>query len=163
MKVELLDEMIRELVAARQRRALSQRRLSVRLGLTELVVGRWECRIDVPSTEHFVAWARVLGLGVVLLDPAGKPIEQRPDLLPGESFEHFEVRRITLALKATRMDADFAQKALGRELGVSTRAILMWETARREPRLKHLLAWADRLSCRITLEPTRPDGAAREI
>ena len=154
-----VDELVRELVAARERRALSQRRLSALLGLTEIVVSKWECKLDTPSTEHFVRWGAFLGYELVLVDPADKPIVDRPDVLPQEPFEHYEVRRIALALKAARQDAGFTQKALGAELAVSKRTVWLWESSRRGPRLKHLLAWADRLGCRIVLEPQRLGSA----
>lgn len=147
-----LDVLIKQLVVARNQRALSQRRLSLRLGLDEMVVGRWEAGVDVPATRNFVRWAAMLGLGIVLLDPVGAPVQVRPDPLPQESFEHFEVRRMALALKSVRVDASFTQKALGAELDVNTHTILMWETYRRGPRLGHLFAWADRLSCRLILK-----------
>ncbi len=148
---DYLDELVKHLVVARERRALSQRRLSTLLGLAPIVASKWESGRDVPEPEHFVRWAQAVGLSVVLLDPAGSPIADRPDALAGESFEDFELRRIALALKAARVDAGFTQKALASELDVSTRTLVMWEGSHHTPRLKHLLAWADRLGCRIEL------------
>ncbi len=163
MTVDDLDALVKQLVVAREQRALSQRRLSVRLGLHDLVVGRWECGLDAPATENFVRWARMVGYSVVLVGPDGRPIEDRPTVLPGEAVEHFEVRRLALALKAVRVSAGFTQKALGRELCVSTQTVLCWENGWRGPRVKHLLAWADRLGCRIVLRSVGAGGAPRGV
>jgi transcriptional regulator with XRE-family HTH domain len=163
-----VDELVQELVAARQRRALSQRRLSILLGLNKLVVGRWEAQIDIPFLLNFVRWAQFLGYHVTVLDPSGKPITPHVDPLHGEPLACFEARRITLALKTARVDAGFTRRSLGTELGVSHRSVLFWETARRDPRLLHLLDWAERLGCRVELQwnpadasPAAPDEPAR--
>ena len=51
------------------------------------------------------------------------------------------------------------RRSLAGELGVSGWTLSMWETAERTARLEHLPAWADRLGCRIELEPERPGNA----
>ncbi len=145
-----LASLVRELQFARSRRALSQRRLSVLLGLTELVVSRWEAGIDVPSTDNFVRWVHRLGYAVGLLDRSRRAATDPPDSPGTEDSEH-EITRLVAALRTARLDAGFTQKAVGSELNVSARTLLMWETARRQPRVLHLIAWADVLGCSIVL------------
>jgi len=139
------------LQSARLRRALSQRRLSTLLDLTEIVVGKWETGTDVPSTDNFVRWVHRLGYTVDLLDRSRRAAADPPTDRDSETPEAYAIRRLVSALRTARLEAGFTQKAVGSELNVSTRTLLMWETAGRHPRMLHLIAWADVLGCSIVL------------
>lgn len=148
---DYLSGLILQLQAARQQRALSQRGLGARLGMAEIVVGKWENYADLPSAGSFVRWAHALDYTVNIVDRRRRPIAHRPTPRRLESFEDYEIRRIATALKQARIDADHTQESLGELLGVSEWTIRMWETARRQPRILHLIRWADALNCRVAL------------
>ncbi len=148
---EYLNGLILQLQAARQQRALSQRGLGARLGMAEIVVGKWENNADLPSAGSFVRWAHALGHSVDILDRKRRPITQRPAPRHLEPFEDYEIRRIAAALKHARTEAELTQENLGELLDVSEWTVRMWETARRQPRILHLIRWADALGCRVVL------------
>jgi len=146
-----LAVLLGELVAARRSRTLSQRRLSARLGLTEIVVGRWEAGTDLPSTDNLVRWSHELGYSLAILDPAGRLIAEAPTRAEQEAFEAYELRRLAAALRRARTEGGFTQKALSAALGISEWTTMMWESGQRQPRILHLISWADRLGCRLVL------------
>lgn len=151
---EYLSSLILQLQAARQQRGLSQRGLGSRLGMAEIVVGKWENNADLPSAGSFVRWAHALGHAVDILDRDRRPIALRPAPSRQEPFELYEMRRIAAALKRARIEAELTQEQLGELLAVSEWTIRMWETARRQPRIVHLIRWADALGCRVVLTKT---------
>jgi len=146
-----LASLVLELQSARLRHTLSQRRLSTLLGLTEIVVGKWETGTDVPSTDNFVRWVDRLGFTVDILDRARQAASDPPTAHDPETPEAYAIRRLVGALRTARLEAGFTRKAVGGEMDVSTRTILMWETAARQPRVLHLIAWADVLGCSLVL------------
>jgi transcriptional regulator with XRE-family HTH domain len=146
-----ITELIRELQAARLSLPISQRRLSAQLGLTEFVVRRWETRVDSPFTGNFVRWAHALGYRVNILTPERDSDAERPEPHESESFELDEFTRIAAALRRSRIDAGLTQKALGDALSISGWTMSMWELAQRQPRILHLIKWADALGCRLVL------------
>lgn len=73
-----------------------------------------------------------------------------------EPLERFAARRIGLTLRRARLGRERTQAGLGDQLGVSGWTVRMWETARRDPRVLHLLAWADALGCAVALRPGAP-------
>lgn len=148
---EYLSGLILQLQAARRQRSLSQRGLGARLGMAEIVVGKWENNADLPSAGSFVRWAHALGHSVDVLDRRRRTIAQRPTPHYLEPFEDYEIRRIAAALKHSRIEADHTQQKLGELLDVSEWTVRMWETARRQPRILHLIRWADALGCRVVL------------
>lgn len=81
---------------------------------------------------------------------------QRPAPRHHESFEDYEIRRLAAALRQARIDAAHTQRTLGDLLEVSGWTVRMWETARCEPRIPHLLAWADAIDCRVVLRAGAP-------
>jgi transcriptional regulator with XRE-family HTH domain len=146
-----LHELFQELQATRLGLPLSQRRLSAQLGLNEFVVRRWETGIDLPYTGNFVRWAHALGHNVSLLDPAGPLTAPSPQPRRSEAPELYEFRRIATALRTLRTEADLTQKELAELLLISGWTMSMWELAQRQPRILHLIKWADALGCRLAL------------
>jgi transcriptional regulator with XRE-family HTH domain len=139
---------------ARWSRALPQRRLGAQLGMAEVVVSRWEIGSELPSTGAFIRWAHALGYVVHILDRSQQPMADRPTPRQSETFEAYEVRRIAAALRRARLEADHTQNALCAALHVSEWTIRMWESARRQPRIIHLIIWAEVLECRVVLIST---------
>jgi transcriptional regulator with XRE-family HTH domain len=148
---QYLSELIHELQVTRLSLPLSQRRLSAQLGLTEFVVRRWETGVDLPFTGNFVRWAHALGYSVSLLDPDRQPVAADPQPLKSEAPELSEFRRIATALRRARTDTGFTQKTLADALDISGWTMSMWELAQRQPRILHLIKWADALECRLVL------------
>ena len=146
-----ISDLIVKLQAARLSLPLSQRRLSAQLGLTEFVVRRWETGVDLPFTGNFVRWARALDYRVNILVPDRDLDTERPQPPESESFELDEFRRIAATLRSARNDAGLTQKALGDILGISGWTMSMWELAQRQPRILHLIKWADALGCSLVL------------
>ena len=149
--VQQWDVLVAQLAAARQRQGCSQRGLGARLGMAEIVVGKWEQQADCPSLSAFVCWAGALGLTPVIVRANGAVPSVTVIPRNQELLERFIARRIGLTLRQAREARGRTQEELGETLGVSEWTVRMWETARRDPRVPHLLAWANTLGCHVKL------------
>jgi DNA-binding XRE family transcriptional regulator len=120
--------------------------------MAEIVVGKWEIGSSLPSTHSFIRWAHVLDHTVCVLDRSGRPVAAAPERRSADgTFEQHEVRRIVAALRRARIEADRTQKDLGAALDVTEWTLRSWESSRRQPRLLHIVSWAEALGCRVTL------------
>jgi DNA-binding transcriptional regulator YiaG len=146
-----LAELVRELQTARRDRSLSQRAVSARLGMAEIIVGGWEVGANLPSTPAFIRWAHALDRAVQILDRTGRPAVERPMPRHLEDIELYELRRIAATLKRMRLELGHTQDAVGALLDTSEWTVRMWETDRRQPRILHLISWSEAVDCRLTL------------
>lgn len=153
---QLWGPLVARLAATREDRRLSQRSLGARLGMAEIVVGKWEHVADYPSLHSLVHWAAALELSPVVVRADGSEIEVTVIPRGREPLELFIARRVGLTLRHMREEQRRTQGSLGGELGVSEWTVRMWESARRDPRVLHLLAWADALSCAVVLRAGTP-------
>lgn len=153
-----LGELVERLAEARVTRGLSQRALGTRLGMAEIVVGRWELRAERPSVGSLVRWVFELGFGLVVVRLDGSVPVATVVPREREPVERFVARRMVLTLRRERWERRWSQEQVGQRLGVSEWTVRMWESSRRDPRVTHLLAWADTLDCRIRLTPTLARG-----
>lgn len=149
-----LGVLVERLAEARVARGLSQRALGARLGMAEIVVGKWELRVERPSVASLIRWVFELGfdLVVVRLDGCVPAVTVIPRTR--EPVERFVARRMALTLRRERWERRWSQEQVGQRLGGSEWTVRMWETTRRDPRVTHLLAWADTLDCRVQLTTT---------
>lgn len=149
--------LVRQLTAARTQHALSQRDLSRQLDMATITVGRWETLADYPALASLVHWAAALDLSPTVVAGANRreiKITMAPRSL--EPLEHFTARRIGTQLHRARRQHKWTQQHLGNQLQVTAWTVRMWETAHREPRIPHLLAWADTLHCTLALRSGTP-------
>lgn len=153
-----LAALVERLAAARVSCGLSQRGLGARLGMAEIVVGKWELCADRPSVGVLIRWAFELGYELAVVG-AGGAVRTALVVPRGmEPLEQFDYRRIALTLKDARCELRWVQDEVGARLGVSEWTVRMWECARRRPRVLHLLAWADVVGCRVRLRSRRGTG-----
>lgn len=155
-QIETWHALVAQLAAARKQQGFSQRRLGARLGMAEIVVGKWENHADLPSAASFMRWTHALDHSVQIRDRSRRPIAQQPTPRHHEPFEDYEIRRLATALKQARIDVQVTQQMLGELVDVSEWTIRMWETARRPPRIMHLIQWADVLGCAVVLRAGAP-------
>ncbi|MFD0631663.1 helix-turn-helix transcriptional regulator [Catenulispora yoronensis] len=149
-----LREIQSQLLLARRAAELSQVALSSLAGVSNRALQDWERGSDAPNLDHLISWARELGFRLVITESPGAS----PPLPPvepgdGETWEACEMRRLAMPLRAQRMIRKLTQTDLGLLLGVSRSSLQRWEDVQMFPRSIALIVWADRLGCRVELEP----------
>ena len=56
--------MIEQLVRRRKRLSISQEELSMRVGVTQSMVAKWETLIRIPSAFYLMCWCNALGVKI---------------------------------------------------------------------------------------------------
>lgn len=151
-------QVISELRSARRDARISQAALSSRIGVRGNTISEWEnLRLD-PTLVNLTRWSDGLGRRLVVIGPDGKALLPEPlRLLPGETSDSLELRRLAGPLKSRRKALDLSQKALGQLVGVSGASISYWELTCIPPRSIAQIVWAQKLGCSIALWPKRKD------
>lgn len=147
-------QVVGELRSLRRDARISQAALSSRVGVGGKTIGAWEnLRVD-PTLVHLTRWSDGLDRCLVVVGPDGKMLLPEPLwLLPGETRDSFELRRLAGPLKRRRQDLKLNQKAFGRLVGVSGSSISYWELTSIPPRSIAQMVWAQKLGCSIALWP----------
>ncbi|WP_370349177.1 helix-turn-helix transcriptional regulator [Catenulispora sp. EB89] len=147
-------QVIGELRALRRDARISQTALSSRVGVRGGTISEWEnLRLD-PTLVHLTRWSGGLDRCLVVVGPDGKVLLPEPLwLLPGETGDSFELRRLAGPLKRRRQALKLNQKTFGRLVGVSGSAISYWELSVIPPRSVAQIVWAQKLGCSIALWP----------
>lgn len=64
----------------------------------------------------------------------------------------YTVNPLIEQLRAARIAQDLTQLQVGRRIGRSGSAVAKWERGAEVPKISNLIAWADALGLRLTLE-----------
>ena len=81
---------------------LPQHRLASELGVSTNSVIDWESGQESLTVRHLVMWARSLVLRLVIVDAFGSQIRYPLPQDPGETWDAYELRRLTGALRDVR-------------------------------------------------------------
>ncbi|WP_369125500.1 helix-turn-helix domain-containing protein [Catenulispora pinisilvae] len=138
---------------------LPQRRLAVLLGVSVTTVQDWERGEEYPRLAYLIAWARVFGLGVVIVDGCGEWVRVLVVREPGEGRDVFEVRRLVVTLRWLRecRMSWRSQAEVARAAGVSRASLVNWEGGAWSPHGTGFMRWVLALGCRVELRPV-PGG-----
>lgn len=136
---------------------MSQEWLAGRLGVSANSVITWESgrSPDGPTLVHLIAWARLVGFRVTILDEHGDwayvPLVRQA----GEGGDAFEARRLMATLRGLREDARprRTQGEVALRAGVSRSSVRHWECLVSLPRTVWFVRWVSALECRIELRP----------
>jgi transcriptional regulator with XRE-family HTH domain len=147
-------QIVGKLRSLRRDARISQAALSSRVGVRGKTISEWEnLRLD-PTLVNLTRWSGGLDRCLVVVGPDGKVLLPEPLwLLPGETRDSFELRRLAEPLKSRRQALKLNQKALGQLVGVSGSSISYWELTRIPPRSIAQIVWAQKLGCSIALWP----------
>ena len=136
---------IRSLRSARLDAGLSQNALSAGLPVRGRAISEWETGAIEPTFDHLIQCCGELRLRLVIIGRDGTPREAGSRQKPGESWEHFERRRLATPLRARRMALGMSQGHLSELVGVSRDTIQRWELVHVPPRPISHVVWAQRL------------------
>lgn len=154
----IFASIIRGLRSARLDAGLSQNALSARLPVRGRAISEWETGAIEPTMEHLIQCCDELGLRLVINGWDGKPCEAPRRQRPGETWEHFERRRLATPLKERRVALGMTQGELGERIGVSRDSIQRWELVRVPPLPISHVVWAQKLGYSLTLQPISLPG-----
>lgn len=148
-----LGALQRQLAAARFAAGMAPETLAELLGVTLRGLRSWERCYKNPSTPHLIWWAYTfrLRLAITTPDAPAPAVVSRVSLGPGESLVDHEVRRLATFLKRLREARRISQTDLALMIGVSRSSLQRWEDGLQTPTMLFLIAWADRLGCRLDL------------
>ncbi|WP_194891204.1 helix-turn-helix domain-containing protein [Catenulispora pinisilvae] len=155
---------IRSLRSARLDAGLSQNALSAGLPVRGRAISEWETGAIEPTLEHLIQCGGELHLRLVITGWDGKlckaPWRQRS----GETWEHFERRRLATPLRERRVALGMSQGELGELVGVSRDSVQRWELVRVPPRPISHIVWAQKLGYSLALRPVDvPDRRPRRL
>jgi transcriptional regulator with XRE-family HTH domain len=155
-----LAAVIGVLVTARRGRGgLSQERLARLLGVSANSVSAWETEWgpDGPTLVHLLAWARLVGFRMVIVDEHGDWIHVPLVRQAGEERDAFEMRRLLVTLRGIREGGRprRTQAEVGRRAGLSRSSVRHWECLVGRPRTVGFIRWVLALGCRVELRPFR--------
>jgi transcriptional regulator with XRE-family HTH domain len=146
-------KIIRSLRSARLDAGLSQNALAACLAVGGRAISEWETRAIEPTLEHLIQCCGELHLRLVIARPDGKPCKDPLRQRPGESWKHFERRRLATPLRNRRLALGMSQGELGDLVGVSRDSIQRWELVRVPPRPISHVVWAQKLGRSLALWP----------
>jgi len=147
-------QVVGKLRSLRRDARISQAALSSRVGVRGKTISEWENLRLGPTLVNLTRWSDGLDRCLVVVGPDGKMLLPEPLwLLPGETRDSFELRRLAGPLKRRRQALKLNQKTLGRLVGVSGSAISYWELTSIPPRSIAQIVWAQKLGCSIALWP----------
>ena len=144
---------IRGLRSTRLDAGLSQNALSAGLPVRGRAISEWETGAIEPTLDHLIQCCRELNLRLVIARPDGRTCGSPCRLWPGESWEHFERRRLAIPLRERRVALGLSQGELGERVGVSRDSIQRWELVRVPPRPISHVVWAQKLGYSLVLRP----------
>ena len=148
-------QLVSELKLTRRGAGISQAVLSSRVGVRGKTISEWENLRSGPTLVNLTRWSGGLGRRLVIVGPDGNVmVPEPPSLLPNETGDSFELRRLAGPLKNRRNALGLSQKTLGRFAGVSGSSISYWELVRIPPGPIAQIVWAQKLGCSIALWPS---------
>jgi transcriptional regulator with XRE-family HTH domain len=150
---ETFWQIVRCLRVAREEAGLSRHALSSRLRVRHGTIFEWEKGTSRPTLRHLMQWARELGFCLVIVGPDGEERRGSAKRIVGESFEHRELRRLTVPLKTLRDARRLTLVGVSGTIGVDRNSLLRWESVTATPRLMALIVWAQALNCSLALQP----------
>ena len=139
--------------SARLSAGISQNALAEGLPVRGRAISEWETLAIKPTLEHLIQCCGELNLRLFLVGPDGKPLNAPSRQRPGESWEHFERRRLATPLRNRRLALGMNQGELGELVGVSRDSIQRWELVRVPPRPISHVVWAQKLGYFLALRP----------
>jgi transcriptional regulator with XRE-family HTH domain len=148
-------EIIRRLRSARLAAGLTQNELTRRLPVSVSSISEWETGNTGPTLNHLTLLTRELDLRLTIIGLDGKPCNGPSRQRPGESWVHFERRRLAWPLRVRRVALKMSQEHVGQRVGVSRDSISRWETAAFPPQLIALVVWAQKLGYSVGLRHVR--------
>lgn len=151
MAEQAIAEIIHLLKSVRLKKGLSQNALSSALPVRGRAISEWENWYVEPKLGNLIEWSDALDLRLVILGQNGKQISGPTRQRPGESFVHFERRRLAWPLKGRRVAQGMSQTELANLVGVSRDSIQRWELAHVPPRPIALVVWAQKLGYSLAL------------
>lgn len=144
--------LVAKLRSLRRDARISQAALSSRVGVRGSTISEWENLRREPTLVNLTRWSGGLDRRLVVIGPDGKVLLPEPLwLLPGETRDSLELRRLAGPLKGRRQALKLSQKALGQLVGVSGSSISYWELTHIPPRSIAQIVWAQKLGCSIAL------------
>lgn len=139
--------------SARETSGLSQNEVASTLGVRGRAISEWECAWIQPKLRNLIPWSGRLDHRLVLLGQDHEPLPGLTRPRPGETWEHFERRRLAYLLKNRRLALGLSQTDLGELVGVSRDSIQRWELARVPPRPMAHVVWAQKLRYTLVVRP----------
>ena len=146
-------QIIGELRSTRLRAGISQNRLATGMPVRGRAISEWETSVIYPPLEHMILWADLLGLQLVLVDGDGEVDNSRLRPLPGESWMHYQRRRLALPPRNRRLGRGMSQEQLGELVGVCRDTVSRWELVRVPPRPIAKIVWLQKMDFTLTLRP----------
>lgn len=157
-----LATIIRSLRSVRLDAGRSQNALSAGLPVGGRTISEWETGAIEPTMEHLIQCCGELHLRLVIAGQDGKPCTAASRQRPGESWEHFERRRLATPLRERRVALGMSQGTLGEFVGVNRDSIQRWDLVRVPPRPISHVVWAQMLGYCLALRPINlPDQRSR--
>lgn len=158
----MLSGIVHGLRSAREAAGLSQNATATNLPVRGRAVSEWETEVIMPRLDHLVLWADELELRLVIRDcgvELGVSLARRP----GETWVHYERRRLVLPMRLRRVAWGMTQGEVGGRIGVSRDSIQRWECADVPTRPIALVVWAREMGFRVGLCAAGRPGAASRL
>jgi transcriptional regulator with XRE-family HTH domain len=121
-------------------------------------ISEWECGEIQPKLRHLIQWSGRLDHRLEVLGPDGEPLRGPARSRPGETWEHFERRRLAVPLRNRRLALGLSQTELGAFVGVSRDSVQRWELVCVPPRPIAHVVWAQKLGYTLALRPVGSQG-----
>lgn len=65
---DFLKDVTIQLIRLRKKLGLTQEEVNYRIGVSDRLVGKWECGLRTPSAFHLFCWAQVLGARILIVE-----------------------------------------------------------------------------------------------
>lgn len=143
LNVESREERARAmptLIAARERKGMSQQTLATSMGVSRAAISAGETLQAIPSEEAFKNWATALGITLDLKKPTSSA-----DL----TFREARVKAVQKLVQA-RYSKGLSQTFVAESLGTSLPHISRSETGKRVPKERLVRKWAALLDVDLT-------------
>jgi transcriptional regulator with XRE-family HTH domain len=154
----ILTGFIVTLRSARTTAGLTQDEVASGLPVRARAVSEWECGTVKPKLGNLIEWSGRLRYRFVILGQDGEPLRGPTIMRPGESWEHFERRRLASPLRNRRLALGLSQTDTGCLVGVSRDSVQRWELVCVPPRPIAHVVWAQKLGYELALRPVSSQG-----
>jgi transcriptional regulator with XRE-family HTH domain len=154
----ILTGFIVTLRSARKTAGLTQDEVAFGMPVRGRAISEWECCTIQPKLGNLIDWSGRLHYRFVILGRGGEPLRGPTIMRPGESWEHFERRRLASPLRNRRLALGLSQMDVGCFVGVSRDSIQRWELASVPPRPIAHVVWAQKLGYELALRPVSSQG-----
>ena len=144
--------------SARTTAGLTQDEVASGLPVRGRAISEWENLTSKPKLRNLIGWSEQLHHRFVILGQDGEPLRGPSIQRPGESWEHFERRRLASPLRNRRLALGLSQTEVGRLVGVSRDSIQRWELVCVPPRPIAHVVWAQKLGYLLALRPVSSQG-----